>query len=334
MASVFIRGEGIASNCCAHLLCAAGFHVATEETDRRKLPAIMLGETTQRLFRDVFGKADLFDGLPRIQERIVAWGPNSKPITLPHSAVVVSEQVLLNRLQSELVCSDVQDKASVDWTILATRPLPSPLAEHHFGSRVASALAVNLRGGRDTVACWVESLEDGWLFVIPSERNTGWLLAVGNSPDSLLARSRLVVHQIETPTGSAARFPAYPRIAWPLCGPGWLACGTAALAFDPLCGDGSGHAIREAILASAVVRAVAAGARADAVVAHYRARLLSGFKRHLETCLEFYETGRAGPWWDGELESVRQGIEWCGSELGSGVKFRYQLRGFELQPVE
>ena len=31
-------------------------------------------------------------------------------------------------------------------------------------------------------------------------------------------------------------------------GSGWLACGTAAMGFDPICGDGTGYAVREGIL--------------------------------------------------------------------------------------
>jgi hypothetical protein len=84
--------------------------------------------------------------------------------------------------------------------------------------------------------------------------HTGWLLAVGDRGETLLAGSRMVSGQIAEITGEPAEFPAHPRIVWPLCGPGWLACGTGALSFDPLCGVGSGHAVREAILAAAVLR--------------------------------------------------------------------------------
>jgi hypothetical protein len=335
MRSVFIRGEGVAASCCSHLLAAAGFRLAIEKTNRPKLPAIMLGEATQSLFRDAFGRADLFFGLPRIERRVVAWGPNAEPLTLPHSAVVVSELELLDRLDTQsLPAADAKDNVETEWTILAARPLPASSVEHHFGSRIASALPVKLKSGTDFASCCVESLEDGWLFLIPTGLEAAWLLSVGSAPQSLLARSRVVGNHIETSAGVVAKFPAYPRIASPLCGSGWLACGTAALAFDPLCGDGTGHAIREAILAAAVVRAIATGAGPDAVIAHYRARLLAGFKRHLEACREFYETGGSGWWWDAELELVRQGIEWCGRELGNDGRFQFQLRGFELQLVE
>ena len=109
----------------------------------------------------------------------------------------------------------------------------------------------------------------------------GWLLSVGDGTESLLAGSRLVVKQLSDAGAPGSRFPSHPRIADPLCGAGWLTCGTAALGFDPLCEDGAGHAVREAIQASAVVRAAGAGGDVDALIAHYQWRLLAGFARHL-----------------------------------------------------
>jgi len=44
-----------------------------------------------------------------------------------------------------------------------------------------------------------------------------------------------------------------------LRGPDWLACGTAAVAFDPICGDGTAQAMREAILGCAVITAIGEG---------------------------------------------------------------------------
>jgi len=145
----------------------------------------------------------------------------------------------------------------------------------------------------------------------------------------LLGESRLIAEQIKRCGRAGAELPAYPRIADPLCGPGWLSGGTTALAFDPLCGDGAGHAIREAILASAVIRAAAQGAHADELLAHYRARLVAGFRRHLEVCRQFYSAGGSGNWWRTELELIEQGIAWCGAE----PRFRFQLNGFELRAV-
>jgi hypothetical protein len=312
------------------LLCAAGLRVAMERADRPRLPAIMLSEATQRLFQDVFKSEDLFSSQPRIRKRVVAWGPNSKPVILDHAAVVVSERFLVETIRRRLSLEERRGEADPDWTIISSR-LPVGSVEHRFGTRVATAVPVNLKNESDPTACWIESLEDGWLFLIPSAPGSAWLLSVGGR--SLLERSRIIASQIVGLSEPMGEFPAHPRIAWPLCGRGWLACGTAALAFDPLCGDGTGYAMREAILASAVVRAVAKGDRSDQLLAHYEARLLAGFRRHLATCREFYQSGRAGPWWDAELESLHRGMEWCEDNIRSLGELRHRLVGFELRPL-
>jgi 2-polyprenyl-6-methoxyphenol hydroxylase-like FAD-dependent oxidoreductase len=180
----------------------------------------------------------------------------------------------------------------------------------------------------------VESLAAGWLFLLPGDPGHGWLLAVGESPAALLSGSRLVAGQIDSGGEMVRSFPCYPRIVEPLCQPGWLACGTAAVGFDPLCGDGTGYATREAILASAVVRAALDGADVEALSAHYAARLVAGFQRHLEVCRQFYETGGTGPWWRREAEALNRGLDWCRKKLAAAPPFRYRLNGFSLEAVE
>ena len=257
MTTVLIRGEGVAASCCAQLLVdQAGLRVVVETAFRPKLPAIMLGEVTQRLLEDVFSCSDLLQGLPQIRKRIVLWGESPEPLTLPHSAVVVNEQELLDRIHRQVPPVKREDRSdaptlSADWTIHTARRLPSSAVEHHFGSRMAAVAAVKLRPGHDAEVCWVESLEHGWLFLLPSESGHGWLLAAGDAAESLLERSRLVAEQIGECGEVRGQFPAHPRMADPLCEPGWLACGTGAMSFDPLCGDGTGHAAREAILGAA-----------------------------------------------------------------------------------
>jgi len=330
---VLIRGEGVAACGCIHLLTRAGIPPSVESTRRPKVPAIMLGEATQKLLADVFDRRDLFDGLPRVNKRVVAWGKNSSPLALAHSAVVASEEALLDRIQSAFPHHTHVTGPEPVWTIFASRPLPRSSEEHHFGSRMATASAVKLKTGCEANACWIESLDNGWLFLLPGAEGA-WLLSVGDPTEVLLARSRLIAEQITGSIASAGSFPSHPSIADPLCQPGWLACGTAALGFDPLCGDGTGHAIREAILASAVVRAGIEGADVGALVSHYRTRLVAGFKRHLEACREFYQTGRSGPWWDQELNALDRGLEWCARQLETAPGFRFRLSGFALEPID
>jgi hypothetical protein len=316
--SVGIRGDGVAARCCAHLLGEAGFRVSFESGSRPRVPAIMLGDAAQQLIRDIFERDHLFRGLPKITRRMVAWGTHP-PVELDHSAVMVSEEFLLESL------GPVPDhKGDADWTIRAAPPLAA--SAHRFGSRMAVPMAVELKAAAQPDACWVESVEDGWLFLLP-----GWLLAVGERP---LEKSRLVKEQIARVDSATGAFPASPRMAAPLGGAGWIACGSAAMAFDPLCGDGTAHAVREAILASAVIRAIARGEEPGPLLAHYEARLTAGFEKHLAQCRGFYASGGSGAWWTAEAEAVERGLAWCGRKLKDHGPFRYRLNGLELSGLE
>jgi hypothetical protein len=103
----------------------------------------MLNGHALALIRDVFDRANLFHDAPCIRKRMVAWGPDSTPLALDHSAVVVYEESLLKELKPSLTLQD--SGAAPAWTVFASRPLPAPAEEHPFGSRMASAVAVNLR---------------------------------------------------------------------------------------------------------------------------------------------------------------------------------------------
>jgi hypothetical protein len=294
------------------------------------VPAILIGENTQALLCDVYGRPDLLHGLHQIDRRVVAWGVQASPVELPHRAAVVSEDALLEQLGPVLQEGSASESAG--WTIYASHPLPVSIDEHGFGSRTASATAVELKPSQGS-ACWIESLEEGWLFLTPDSPLTGWLISVGGTRDNLMGQSRLVGDQIQSFGAEGGGFRAYPRIVDPLCAPGWLACGSAAMAFDPLCGDGIGAAIRESILAAAVIRAVHSGDRSDRLLAHYRTRLIAGLLRHLELCRTFYASANCGPWWEREVAALDDGIAWCHGALPARGAFQYRLRGFELERI-
>jgi hypothetical protein len=290
----------------------------------------MLSWTALSLMGDVFGALPGLSEAHRIRRRVVAWG-KSNPVTMPHAAVVVSEKHLLDAITVTPAPQTLQSDTA--WEILTSSPLPPNSREHHFGQRQATAVPVLLRDRADSSACWVESVEGGWLFLIPDATRSGYLLAVGGDPEPLLMESRLVAMRIEQLGAATGVFPAHPRLQWPLSGPGWLACGSAAMAFDPLCGDGTAQAMREAILASAVIQALGNGEDESQLLSHYQARMAAGLSRHLLLCEEFYRTGCGGGWWKTELQSTRRGAEWCAKQVGALERFHYQLNGFALGPA-
>ncbi len=337
MNRVLIRGDGIAACCCEHLLRRAGFEVWSEPSERPRLPAIMLSDAAVGLIRDVFDTKDLFSDKHGIARRVVAWGHDAEPVKLAHSAIVVSEQELLDAVHAappkqnpwQNPGNNTDDHA--DWTVITSRPLPAGTTEHGFGARTAHAIPVTLRAQADT--CWIESLEEGWLFLIPNRDAGGWLLSVGSTPEALLTQSRVVAKQIAQRLPATGEFAASPRIVTPLSGVDWVACGTAAMAFDPLCGDGTANAVREAILASALIGAACKGGNPEDLAQHYQARLTAGFARHLALSLNFYQTGGSGEWWQREAASLQDGLRWCAQQNEGFAGYRYQLQGFELTPV-
>jgi hypothetical protein len=332
--TVLIQGDGIAACCCARLLRANGLDVVLAKTVRSKLPTILVSESTQLLLRDIFDDRELFRGFPQIRKRIVSWGRQSQTQIIPHSAVAVSEEELLSRLWHKVpACVGVEGK-SPGLTMVTSRGSNLLPYDCKFGSRTAFAISVRLKSGADTDACWIESLDTGWLFLLACGHGNGFLLSIGAPPELQLTQSRLVEMQIESLKGLATQFPAYPRILSALYGPGWLACGSAAMAFDPVCGEGASNAAREAILASAVVHAMSKGFATEDVFAHYSSRLTAGFMRHLEACRDFYIRGNSGPFWESELELLEQGNEWIQERLNRRPQSRYRLIDFELQAID
>ena len=293
----------------------------------------MLGQTTQKIFEDIFERRDLFEGGHRIHRRVVAWAAGREPIAVPHSAVVLSEQALLDRIELRPAPSIEEVPGELEWRIFTSHSSAAASAEHHFGSRMAGASPVQLAPAAGGDSCWIESLPSGWLFLLPCGADRGWLLAVGGAAQSLLAESHLVVDQLAEVGQASGLFPSHPRIMDPLAGPGWLRCGSAALGFDPLCGDGVGHAAREAILGSAVIRSVAEGGDVGSLILHYQARLMAGFRRHLGVCSGFYQAGGRGPWWDEQVNDTLRGLDWTSQRLQTVDVPRYRLKGFALEAL-
>ena len=325
--SILIRGDGIAALCCAHLLRKAGLDVGLERTQRPRVPAILLSLQAMGLIANVFEREDIFEGLHDIQRRTVAWGPGAAAGDLPHVGVVVSEETLIARLAP---AADEKPTTPPAMTIHSTKPLPAPALTQRFGSQRSTGARVKLSATADPAACVVESVPGGWLFLIPTAPESAWLLAVGGNPDELLASSRLVAPAIGHMDPASGEFETSSSIATPLTGNGWMACGSAAVTFDPICGDGTASAIREAILASAVIKSLRAGGDASALLEHYETMIIGAMRRHLTHSNEYYRTGGTDPWWTEQSQRIQKGHDWCTTRLALAPEPRYGLRGFEL----
>ncbi|GAA0303458.1 hypothetical protein GCM10009087_11600 [Sphingomonas oligophenolica] len=332
-ATVLIRGDGVSVATAVRLLRCDGLELAgAGETVRSPAPVVMLSEAALALLRDIFGRPDLFGGGAPIARRIVAWG-GGEPAILPHKAIVVTGAELTAELPLPPLPAPDGD---VCFTLRGTPPFPDG-GVRHFGRRGAMAVAVDLVAQADRQACHIEAIESGWLFLIPCGAGKAWLLGVGDALDVLLGQSRLVSAQIGTIGPVAARFETAPRMLENLVGHDWLACGTTAIAFDPICGDGTAQAAREAVLAAAVIAGIkrsGGGEERSALLGHYQAMLLAAMRRHLQISLPFYRSGGTSPWWREQAAAVADGHAWCTARLATMPEPRFMLRGARLVPRE
>lgn len=320
---VAIDGGGVAAACCHHLLRQGGAELNWTTVERPAVPAIMLSDAARALIRDCLASPDLFDGNARIARRVVAWGGHD-PVSLPHHAVMLGAGDLDFMPQAQSAAP-----SAADLTIRAKRPAPGePM--HRFGNRAGETASVRLLHPEDGDACWVESMEDGWLFMIPCSTDRGWLLAVGGTCAVLLDQSRHLAPRIRMVDGQASRFDTTPRMLATMADDGWLACGSGAMAFDPICGDGTALAVRQAILAAAIVLAQRAGEDAGQLLGHYRAMMIAAMRRHLRLCSEFYASGGTGPWWRAQQQALVDGFAACSARLDREPPPRFALDGFRL----
>jgi hypothetical protein len=106
------------------------------------------------------------------------------------------------------------------------------------------------------------------------------------------------------------------------------------MAFDPLCGEGAGHAAREALLTSAIVRAASKGLEVEALLSHYTTRLMQGFLRHLQVCRSFYQSGGESSFWKMEASALQRGILCIQERLRNLPATQYRLTEFDLEPIQ
>lgn len=323
--SVAIHGAGIAANCCAHLLARMGVATARTVGARTPVPAILLSDTALALLRSVFERPDLFADRPRITHRVVAWGA-AEPVSLPHGAIVLSEGDLDAALTPPAAAVAA---VAPQMSIHTAAPFPGGEVRR-FGARTTSAAQVSLRHDADRSVCGIEAVEAGWLFLIPAGDASAWMLCVGASAQTLLSQSRHIAPRIDGVGRTSAAFETSPRMLTSLAGPDWLACGSAAVAFDPICGDGTAQAVREAILASAVIGAMRDGGDRAALRVHFESMILAAMRRHLRLSAQFYASGGDGEWWRAQLADLAEGFDWCTARLAKMPEPRYELHDFRL----
>lgn len=354
MFKALVNGGGVAALCCARLLSDKGWEVSLRRGAPPSSPTLVLQPLTVRLIEQIFCPAeDIFRGAHLLERRLVKWG-REEPDVVGVPCLVMRGDVLAERLLTALACrvGIVAETASAyessyDWTVYAGGRGAAAAAGIHkpgqrrFGRRRAIVSAVRLHRDADTGAASMEATPGGWLFLIPTGGRRAVLQAAvpfrpplpAHTLRSILEGASLVRRLVSEVTGPSLVFDSAPSMLETPVGTRWMAAGSLACAYDPLCGDGTGDAVRGAILAAAVLDAAAHGPEPGRYVEHYRDRLACALHDHLLACHSFYSAGGFDSTWSAELEATADGLRHLSRVLASRPRFRYGLRGLQLTPL-
>ena len=335
-----VRGSGLAALTAAKLLVDRGADVIMEAPARRRTRILAVAVDTLILAAELFelDPAELAIG-PTVSGRRVDWSDDG-PGVVPQAALVCRADalaaVLARPLRDAGVFRDSVEESESDWTIEASG---HPAAAGACGgARVGYFARIADVPPESTTS--ITATQDGWIFTAPHP--DGGLAALVIAPTPMQAAA--TPDELACLLGRAGRKvpadaiceisrsePVAPRLSASLCGAGRIVVGESALALDPLRGDGTGFALRGALLAQAVLAAIENGYGRTQCMAHYENRLRSAFLAHLRGCSAHYRAARHAAIWERDIASMDR----AAAQADVGEKpFKFRLEGVSLVPVE
>lgn len=365
MQRALIIGGGVAGLSCAHLLAQSGWEVEIWGTAARTSFTVLLNDATCYLLQDIWQLEQSFwQNFYVLDERRVCWGMSADVLHIPQPSVVMNGNCLVEYLEKRLLQQYQQlvhlesapliepidgdvlaDAGHFSWVIDASGR-QSVIAKHAvgshrhtFGQRCILSQEVMLTAASQQTACWMETVPDGWLFLAPRGGNQALLQCMVPAVTqethqmlTLLEQTRFLKTFVDTLLGSSCVFKAFPQILDPLCGSKWIAVGDAAFSLDPMSGDGTGYALRGAILAASVINGIASGLDKTHCLRHYTLRLHKTFFSHLQECLKYYSIAFSSSSWKEEIQ-LMQRVWQYNFNTAQKESFAYKLEGLRLVPV-
>jgi flavin-dependent dehydrogenase len=369
MQNILVVGSGIAGLSCAKLLARHGWDVNVCDTISPTVPALVINNATCNLLQDIWNveENDLFEGAYVIEERKIRWGKEGAISTIKQPSLVISGTLLVKHLleclarehkdQIHLVGSEYmkhlvdpislrQIMHSFTWIIDASgrasciAKILADVKHQSFGRRCIITMMVKLANSIEQNLCWMEAVPKGWVFLAPIEKDRALIQAmVPMTPSDpslvlmdLLGQTQIIKTCVSDTLGDISIFKAFPKISAPLCGQGWITVGDSAVSFDPISGDGIGYALREAILATGAINAIASGLSMSDCLHHYTLRLYKTFLSHLRECYRYYYSGGfLSSEWKYEIKLIEKIFS---SSLEYKEEFKLGLRGFILVPLK
>ncbi|HEX4556900.1 MAG TPA: hypothetical protein VH249_23120 [Xanthobacteraceae bacterium] len=306
---VLVRGDGLAGITAAKLLRDRGAEVRIVAGPRRPGRIVAIPIETLRLAADLFEVefAALQIGA-RVERRRVDWAAGSAATVAQVAFVcdIADFAAALARPLRDAGCLAVTADDDADWILEASgRPARDAL---RAGQRVGQFARVAGMACEPSIA--VTATSRGWVFAAPHP--AGGLAVLLASPSAARAAAsrddvadRLVEAGYVISAGDVAEIGQPESIAPALAqtphAEARLTVGDAALALDPLRGDGAGFALRGALLAQAVLAAVERGEDRERCLGHYAGRLRAVFASHLHGCVPHYRAARHAAVWRHEV---------------------------------
>lgn len=308
-----IFGDGIGGASTAVSLMNFGWRVDFAAPSQRSQRAIVLGGACLYLLERMWG-GDWLAGLPhhRLARRGIVWSDGDGQ-WVEESAIVVDAARLAASMAQRAAERGARRTRTADagaWTIVATREAsPDALAG---GCRIAVAAPVATTGQFDPEAMLIEATRRGWLALVPTgarsaelfaftvERPTqqGWL-------ERFARETRAIGRSVAAVVGPARTSEAAPRFRWPPHRDSGLFVGDAAIALDPMGGEGVAAALRTAHLAAALSEACAQGVSRDEILQFYSMRLARVMATHLKGLIQLYQGSPFAPAWSDEIAAMR-----------------------------
>jgi flavin-dependent dehydrogenase len=320
-------------------------------------PAVTLNAVTVRLLHDIFGDMNyVLRDAQLINQHHINWDRNSSDEFTPSSGITLDGGVLSARLldvlrqDAQIIVSQEtrgeRDEGSFEWRVYATN---GPSADNNnssivptsFGQRHAISAEVLLHDDSECATSRIESTPAGWLFLAPLAKGRGVLQGIvsqkpndsGQTLRAVLGQTRQIKHIVRHVSATTYAVPCAPKKLSEMSGANWLATGTAACSYDPLCGDGTGYAVRAAILAAAVLEAIDRGTPTKSLLNYYKLRLTYAFYTHIRSCLSLYLDGGFDDSWRSELALMQAGVREVEQELLNMSTDQYRLDEYELSPA-
>jgi 2-polyprenyl-6-methoxyphenol hydroxylase-like FAD-dependent oxidoreductase len=341
--TAIVTGDSVAGLSAAALLQRMGWLVSLSNPHRGVGYPVVVNAASRYLLDRIWGSRLLAD-LPRhrLRARRMLWSQRSRAMLEDDTIVVdlaAMKAAMISMVKTQGAI-DANGREGADWRFVATATAADAAMVLSGGARSAIAVPVALHPGANPEAMTVAAGAAGWSSLIPTGTTSAHLFAIGARAtvtcdawfEELVAET--VRAEISDFSGPAAILDAAPRLhAAPWQDRGRILVGTAAIAWDPLSGDGIGVGIRTAHMAAVAANNAVSRAEAEPLKTFYADRLARAMCAHLKALLTLYAETPFAKHWTVERDAMRSMADSLRVRLERAEAAQYSISEGNLSPL-